>query len=287
MKKLKQTKPYIYIIPISLIIVSFYVIPIISSFFISLSKTTDLKSYTFSGFENYSRAIKDEYFQKAILNTIFYTVFTVPIQTTLALIFALIANKNMETKTGKFFKTAVFMPVISSLVLVAVVWRVFLNAENSFINQLIYFFTSSNISWFDAKFAKMTIIMISTWKNIGYFMIIFMAALSKIPKSIIESARIDGCSEFKIFSKIKLPLIYSSIVLVLFLSSLWSLQMFDLVYVLTGGGPGTSSISVVLRIYNAAFKEYDFPFAMSMANLLLLVVAIFTIIQNKFIVKDR
>ncbi len=285
MKKKNNITPYLFILPIATLLVSFYVLPIIMSLVLSFTNYKGFNSYDFIAFDNYTSLFNDSFFITALKNTFFYALIIVPIQTILALLFAALIHKNEQTLAAKVLKTIMFIPVISSMILVSVVWRTLLNGDMSPLNQFFLFFGFS-IDWLSPQMAKYTIILISIWKNVGYFMIIYLAGLVQIPSSYYEAAKMDGANRLEEFRYITLPLLKPTTILVVFLSSIWSLQIFDLVYMLTGGGPANTTSSLVMRIYEIAFKEYNVGYAMSVANVLLLITAVITIAQRKLIKRE-
>ncbi len=285
MKLKAKLKPYLFIIPIAILLLSFYVLPIIMSLVLSFTNYKGFNSFDFISIKNYQQLFRDSFFITALKNTFFYALIIVPVQTILALVFAELIHKNSASFSARLLKTILFIPVISSMVLVSVVWRTLLNGDMSPLNQFFHFFGLS-VDWLSPQMAKYTIILISIWKNVGYFMIIYLAGLMQIPSSYYEAAKMDGATDFEEFRYITLPLLKPTTILVVFLSSIWSLQIFDLVYMLTGGGPANATSSLVMRIYEIAFKEYNVGYAMSVANVLLLITAIITIAQRKLIKKE-
>ncbi len=277
-------RAYIFILPISVLLISFYIVPILMSFGLSF---TDYKGYgeiAFIGMSNYAKLFSDDFFITALQNTFFYVIIILPIQVVLSLFFAALIDAYCKTFLARALKTILFFPVISSMVLVSVVWRTLLNGDLSPLNQIFLIFGLS-MDWLSPEMAKYSIVMISVWKNIGYFMIIYLAGLSQIPKAYYEAAKVDGASIWSEFIHITIPLLRRSTILVVFLSTMWALQIFDLVYMLTGGGPANATTSLVFRMYEIAFKEYNVSYAMAVANVLIFISALITIAQRKLIRK--
>ncbi len=285
MNKKSKITPYLFILPITILLITFYVLPIIISFVLSFTNYRGLPDPSFVGLNNYKALFQDEFLITAFKNTAWYVLFIVPLQTALALFFAIAIHKSAKNFASKFFKTILFIPVISSMVLVSVVWRIILNGDMSPLNQALAVI-GITINWLSPSVAKITIIMITIWKNVGYFMIIYLARLNQIPTSYYEASKIDGAGLLDEFRYITLPLLKPATILVVFLSSLWSLQIFDIVYMLTGGGPANATTSLVFKIYETAFKDYNIGYAMSIANVLLLIAALFSILQRKLLRKE-
>lgn len=285
---LSKLKPYGYILPLGIILFSFYIIPIIMSIYFSFRKYNIMSSSTFTGFDNYKRLLQDKVFIDAIKNTIIITLVVVPVQTILSLMMAVWLVSKKESKIARFVRGVVFIPVISSMILIGIVWRVMLNSDMSPINYIMSRFFNVSANWLgNPKTALPTLMAIAIWKNIGYFIVIYIAALMDIPSSYYEASKVDGANKFQEFFHITLPLLKPTTIMVVFLGTIWSFQIFDLVYTLTGGGPGTTTMTLVMHIYNLSFKEFNAGYAMTVANVLFFIVALMTIIQRKFLRREE
>ncbi|GAA0790018.1 carbohydrate ABC transporter permease [Hathewaya limosa] len=286
--KLKKLGPYGYILPLGIILFSFYVIPIIMSIYFSFTKYNIMIPEKFIGFQNYKRLFNDNTFKISVLNTIKFTLIVVPIQTTLAIILAVWVKSRSKSFIGKFAKAVMFIPVMSSMIVIGVIWKALLSGDTSPVNQFLGIFHIGPVNWLgDVNLSLYTLMGINIWKNVGYFMVIYIAALMDIPKSYYEAARVDGATKWQEFKNITLPLLKPTTVMVVFLGSIWSLQIFDLVYSLTGGGPGMSTMTMVMYAYNLNFKNFNSGYAMAVANILFFIIAIATILQRKFIKKEN
>ncbi|HBF3262912.1 TPA: sugar ABC transporter permease [Clostridioides difficile] len=288
-KKTKlNIKPYMYILPLGIILVAFYVIPIIMSIYFSFTKYNIISPATFIGLENYKKLFTDETLKVSIINTIKFTVVVVPCQTILSLILAVWITEKGNSKIASFAKGAIFIPVLSSMVLIGMVWRALLNGEGSIIYQVLGTFgIESSKLLGDSKTALPTLMFISMWKNIGYFMVIYISAIMNLPKHCYEVAKVDGATKLQEFIKITVPLLKPTTIMVVFLGSIWSLQVFDLVYTVTGGGPGISTMSIVMHAFNLNFKNFNSGYAMTVANVLFLLIAVVSILQNKLVKRDN
>lgn len=287
-KIVKKSMPYAYILPIGILLVSFYVIPIIMSIYFSFTKYNIMTPAKFVGLKNYLNLSKDKMFIASLKNTIIYTLFVVPLQTTIALLMAVWITKREKSRINEFVKGAMFVPVISSMILIGIVWRIFLNGQASPLNIIFTYLGFGAPNWIgEPKLALPTLMGISIWKNVGYFMVIYISAIMDIPKSYYESARVDGGNKLHEFFYITVPLLKPTTIMIVFLGCIWSLQTFDLVYTLTGGGPGVSTMTMVLHIYNLVFKQFRAGYAMAVANVLFFVIAIISILQRKLLQKDK
>ncbi|MEG0641396.1 MAG: sugar ABC transporter permease, partial [Clostridium sp.] len=291
MKKLRilQNKlyPYGYILPLFIILLSFYVLPIIMSLVLGFTKYNIVSSPDFIGLENYKDILTDTMFFASLKNTLVFSFVSVPIQTILALLFGVWLTSR-ETKIHTFVKGAIFIPVISSMMLIGIIWQVFLTSSASPINMIFDVFGGTAPNWLgDPNLTLFTLIAINIWKNIGYFVVIYISAIMDIDKGVYEAAKLDGASSFSKLKSITIPLLKPTTIMVVFLGIVWSFQTFDLVYTLTNGGPGTRTMTLVLYIYNLAFKQFNAGYAMAVANILLLIVAVISILQKTLLKRDK
>ncbi|WP_242971964.1 carbohydrate ABC transporter permease [Haloimpatiens massiliensis] len=285
---LSKLKPYGYIMPLGIILFSFYIIPIIMSIYFSFTKYNIMTPAVFTGMDNYKRLFQDKVFIDAVKNTIMVTLVVVPIQTILSLLMAVWLVGKKESKLAKFVRGVVFIPVISSMILIGIVWRVMLNSDMSPINYIMSRLFNVSANWLgNPKTALPTLMVISIWKNIGYFIVIYIAALMDIPSNYYEASKVDGANKLQEFFHITLPLLKPTTIMVVFLGTIWSFQIFDLVYTLTGGGPGTTTMTLVMHIYNLSFKEFNAGYAMTVANILFLIIAMMSILQRKFLRREE
>jgi len=274
---------YGYILPLAIILISFYVLPIIMSFLLSFTKYNIMKAPTYAGLKNYLKLFRDKTFLESVKNTFIFMIGVVPIQTIGAMLMATWLNSIKASFLGKFVKGAMFVPVISSMILTSIIWRILLNGESSPLNLFVGMFGFSSDWLGDTNLALYTLMGICIWKNIGYFMILYTAGLMDIPKVYYEAAQIDGANKIQEFFKITIPQLKKTTIIVVFLGIIWSFQIFDLVYSLTGGGPGNSTMTMVMHIYNVNFKQFNTGYAMAIANVLFLINAILAIAQKKFL----
>lgn len=284
--RFKSLGAYGYILPLAIILISFYVIPIIMSIFFSFTKYNIMSPAEFSGLANYKALFKDKMFLDSLKNTVIYTLVVVPLQTILSMLMAVWLTKR-GGKLANIIRGVMFIPVISSMVLISIIWRLLLTGGS----PIAVLFNFLNLTMPDflgnPKFALPTLMVIAVWKNVGYFMVIYIAAIMDIPKSYYEAAKVDGASKWREFWNITVPMLRPTTVMVLFLGFIWSFQSFDIVYTLTGGGPGTATMTLVLHIYNLAFKQFNAGEAMAVANVLFFIIAIASIMQRKFLRKDQ
>ena len=280
-KKKEALQGFIYILPSFILIACFSVLPIFMSGYFSFTSYNVMNDPTFAGLENYAKIFKDAYVADAIKNTLAYVVITVPIQTILSLVFAAFLAYKMQNKTGGFLRSIMFIPVIASAVTAGTIWRIILNTDGGLLNNLLGVFHISPVNWLGStKTALISICIVAIWKNVGYFLVIYYAGIMGISKDLYEAARVDGATNIQQFFKITMPMLKPITYLVVTLGIIWSFQVFDLSYQMTGGGPGRSTVTIVMAIYNAAFKQYKMGYACAMAMVLLVIVLIINGLEN-------
>jgi multiple sugar transport system permease protein len=272
---------FVYIIPSFVIICVFQLIPIGMDIFYSFTKYNMVQKPEWIWLQNYITMFRDVNFLTALKNTVYYTLITVPLQTIFALILAAIIAEWFQNAFGLFIKSALFVPVIASSVLIGTIWVLLLSGRGP-INGLLGFFHIPPVSFLGrTETALPTIAAVAIWKNVGYFLVICYAGIMDIPQSLYEAAKVDGATVIQRFRYIVIPCLSSIIYLIVTLGIIWSFQVFDLAFIMTNGGPGYSSQTLVLTIYQKAFKEIKMGYATSMAVILLFIVLIISIIQRK------
>nr|WP_298845740.1 sugar ABC transporter permease [uncultured Clostridium sp.] len=237
----------------------------------------------FVGTANYTRLFTDDIFKKAVTNTLIYLVVQVPIMILLALFISVMLNdKNLKLKG--FFRTAIFLPCVTSLVAYSVIFKSLFSNDGLMNNLLmnIHLITTP-IEWITSPFwAKITIIIAITWRWTGYNMIFYLAGLQNIDPSIYEAARIDGATGVKQFFHITVPLLKPIILFTTVMSTTGTLQLFDEVMNITKGGPGNASTTISQYIYNLSFKySPNFGYAAAVSFTIVIMIAVLSLIQFK------
>lgn len=278
----------IYILPSFVLILIFCIVPIFMSGFFSFTDYNIMNAPEFVGLDNYKKMFQDSYVRDAAKNTLLYVVMTVPVQTLLALTLAAFLAEKMRNKTGGFLRSVMFIPVIASAVTAGTIWRIILNTDGGFLNNILNFFHISSVNWLGStQTSLLSICIVAVWKNVGYFLVIYYAGIMGIQKELYEAAKVDGATSIQQFTKITLPILKPITYLVVTLGIIWSFQVFDLAYLMTGGGPGHSSVTLVMGIYNAAFKQYKMGYAFAMAMFLLIMIIIINVIEDLFFKEKR
>lgn len=280
-KKRKDRSGYVYILPATVFIVLFSLVPIGMSAYYSLTKFNVIQAPEWLGLKNYLSLFHDPFFNAAFRNTLFYAAVVVPLTTLISMLLAaLITSRGANAWTG-FIKSALFIPVISSMILVGTLWRIMYNPQMGLINQFLDLFGIDSVNWLGStRMALPSVCVVGIWKNVGYFMVIYIAAIQDIPRELYEAARVDGASGFRQFWHITLPMLRPITFLVVILGTIWSFQVFDLVYTMTGGGPGKATVTLVSIIYNSAFRDYKMGYACAMAMFLFGVICVISVLQQ-------
>ena len=240
-----------------------------------------LSGLTFVGFEHYQRMMSDPKIKTSLINNLFFSFVQIPVTAVLALLIAVLLNKIAFCK--KALRAVYFVPFITSWVSVSIVFKALFNPEGGPINNFLSMLGFTNLpGWFmDIHWSMTSIIILTVWHTVGYYMVILLAGLQNINSELYEAAAIDGASPRQQFFKITLPLLSPSLFFILIMSMINSLKVFDQVAVATQGGPGTSSYVLVYAIYDYAFNRFEMGYASAIAWVLFVIILIFTIAQWK------
>ena len=275
-----------FVMPASLLIFLFSFIPMVRAFILSLQSGVG-NNLSFCGIKNYVRLFQDEKFIASLKNVIIYFAFQVPIMLFIAIILACILN-DKKLKFKGLFRTIIFLPCATSLVASALIFKS-LFALDGLVNVLLvnHHFISQPSNWLTHPvWAKVIVIFTITWRGTGYNTVFFLAGLQGIEYSIYEAARIDGASTVQTFFRITLPQLKPVVLLTAIMSTNGTLQLFDEVKNLTGGGPGNATITISQYIYDLSFKyNPQFGYAAAVSYAILIIVALLSFIQ--IILADR
>uniref|UniRef100_UPI00406CA407 carbohydrate ABC transporter permease n=1 Tax=Sporosarcina sp. FSL K6-2383 TaxID=2921556 RepID=UPI00406CA407 len=278
---------YLFIAPMFIGTSVLVLFPIISSLALSFTNWNFVSGYDgakFVGFENFQKLLTNNLFHKALVNN-FILLLAVPIMLIISLGLAVVINKYVYLKD--MFKVIYFMPFISSVVAVAVVFQVLFHPSKGPINQVLMSLGVENPpGWIaDISFSLPSVMLIMIWTGIGFNLIIYLAGLQNIPKELYEAAQMDGASAWYQFTKITVPLVSPTTFLLLITGVISSFKVFDLIIVLTGGGPANSTLTPVVYLYQQAFLELKTGYASAISLVLFILILIITYIQ--FIVQKK
>jgi multiple sugar transport system permease protein len=279
---------YSLVFPALIILLTFSILPLFYAVILCFHKVKILGDleYNWIGFRNFARIINDERVLIALKNTVEYVLIVVPAQTLLALGLAMILNANLKGKN--WFRIIFFLPNITSSTVLTLIFMWIYNA-NGLLNNLLRFFYLPTYNWLgDPNVALKSIMLMNIWSTAPFFAIIYLAALQDIPKYLYEAAAIDGVDDWEQFIYITLPALKPVTFFALAMGIIGTFQLFDQAYIFSGGsgGPNNSTLTIVMLIYQYAFKSLDIGYAAAIALVLALAIAIATIFQ-KFLVKEE
>jgi multiple sugar transport system permease protein len=263
--------------------------PVLAAIGISFTKWDVLTRPIFTGLDNYVQLIADPTFLKSILNTIYYVLGTVPAATVLALLLALLLNQKLKGIT--FYRTAYFLPIVSSTVAVALVWSWIYSKDFGLLNFLLKNIGVQPVGWLTSqRYAMPALIIMGIWGLLGEGMIIFLAGLQGISQSYYEAAEVDGANTWTKFLHITLPMITPSMFFYFIITMINAFQAFEQIYVMTRGGPNNATTTMVYYVYTNAFRNFRMGYASAQAIGLFLIVMILTLIywrsQDRWVVYD-
>ena len=265
---------WVFILPALLGTLIFIVIPVICSFGLSFTKWDLLNPIRFVGLDNYKEIFSEALFFKIFWNTVVFAISTSVLGVIIPLILACILNSKI--RGSEFYKTAYFLPFITPMIVIGVVWEWIFDPNIGLLNHILHL----HINWlYDTHYAMPALIIVSVWKLIGYNMVIFLYSLSGISQSMFEAAKIDGATPFQTFKNVTIPLLSPSIFFVVIITAISSFQVFDLIYLMTQGGPLDSTNVLVYAIYKNAFEYFNVGKASAIAYVLFFIILVLTLVQ--------
>lgn len=304
-RRLRETfEAYLYLLPALAVVLVFRIIPIIMSVRVSLFDWGMAGPRAFVGFGNYLAVLRDPVFWKSLLNTGWYMVFTVPLELFLSLFVAILLNQKIRALG--LYRTIYYLPVVTSIVAVSVVWRWILHPDRGLLNYMLSWVGVHGIRWLQdprglfqlivgdhsnslpyalrgPSIAMCSLIMMGVWKGIGYNIVIFLAGLQNIPRTYYEAARIDGAARFRLFRSITWPLISPTTYYVLIMSSIIAFETFAQVWIMTGppaGGPLSTTKVVMYYFYENSFELWRLGYGASIAFIAFLIILALTVFQR-------
>lgn len=272
---------WLFLLPAIVGFLVFLAYPVVLGLLLSFTNTNNLNTpLNFVGLRNYQRLLSDNYFYISLKNNIFYMLTFTPLVIVASLLFALLLNKRILCR--KLFRTVFFFPYISSMVAVAIIWNYVLSPSGPVNNGLRAIGAASPPEWLlSAEWAMFAVVIISVWKEFGFYMVVLLAGLQTIPDYLYEAATIDGAPAWGKFRYVTLPMISPTLFLCVIMAVISSFQVFDLVNILTEGGPGSATNVLVFRIYREGFINVKMGYASAMAYVLFAIIFVLTVIQFK------
>jgi len=276
----KHRNAYLLIAPNIFFLLLFLIAPFIWVLILSFQKGSVLGPKTFIGFTNYIDLIRNRLLLKSILNTLKYTVTVIPAVFIIGMVIAILLNGIRRLRN--FFRTMLFIPLLSSIVVAAIVWRYLVYPEYGPLSKILDFLHIPSPNWFgDAKIVIFTIVAVELWRGLPFYIVTFLAGLQSVPKDMVEASYIDGANYFQSLFHVVLPSMKPVLTFCLVMATIWALQLFDSVYVLTRGGPSNASSTIVWSIYENIFFFNRVGRGATMSVLLILLIAVMTFLNLK------
>lgn len=276
----KPWTPYLYLLPAFIVLIIFVFMPLIQALVYSFQEYSIILPPKWIGLENYKALLKDRVFLKSFINTVIYFIGVVPLLIIVPLFLGILVNKKI--KGIKFFRATFYLPVVTNMVVAGIAWK-WIYADTGLLNyflQHIVHFTDGPIYWLSsAQTALYSVMAVTIWKGLGYYMVIYLAGLQAISSDIWEAAEIDGATGLKKHLRITIPLLAPSMAVVAIMSSMAAMKVFDEIYVMTGGGPFNSSKTVVYHLYEEAFSNLQMGYASAIGFVLFAILLVFSIIS--------
>lgn len=277
-KYYKKYAPYLFLTPAFLILIIFFFIPFFQTIQLSfMDYSSNIYEPICVGLANYSKLFHSEIFYKVLGNTFLYLILAVPFLATFPLLLAILINQKI--RGANIYKILIYLPVIVSIVVASIAFK-WLYAEQGILNYFLSLLNIAPLGWLtDPRFSLLSVVFVTIWKGVGYYMIIYLSALISVPQELYEACDIDGAGFFKKHLTVTIPHIMPTLALVTTISAISAMKVFAEIYVMTKGGPLNSSKTIVYYIYERAFENLDLGYASAMAVILLIIVMIFSLIN--------
>lgn len=261
-------------------VVFWIALPVVAALVLSFTDYSILRSTSFVGLDNYIEIWNDDVFRKATWNTIVYSFFTVPVAMAIAVVFAVFLNQKLRGRT--FYRTALFLPHVTATVAISMVWLWMFNPQYGLLNAILSFFGVPSQTWLaNPNLALWSVIIVGIWQGIGIKMLIYLAALQNIDETLYEAASIDGASRIQQFFKITLPMLRPATFFVFVISVIGAFQVFEVVYVLTSGGPANATTMMTYEVYRSAFQDFRMGMASAQSVVLFVFLLVLTLISRR------
>ena len=284
--KQNNLNAYILVSPYILHVIVFVLFPVGFSVFLTFHEWNIIGPMEYVGMTNYEKLLQDSYFLKSIRNTLVFLAIHIPLQILIALTLAVILNQKIWFRA--FFRGAFFLPVVVSGVVITILWQQLYGYEMGSINTLLQWIGFDKVGWLiDPVWAMPSIAIMTTWKNVGLYIILFLVGLQTVPRSLYEASELEGATKWQQFWHITLPVINPTIVMVMILSTIGGFSLFIEPYVMTSGGPLNATLSSVLYIYKQGFFYYHMGYAATLGVIFALLILLVVFIQRRVIEKNN
>ncbi|SET06785.1 carbohydrate ABC transporter membrane protein 1, CUT1 family [Oceanobacillus limi] len=283
----KNYAAYLFLLPKLTLFIVFIAIPVVWAFILSFQEYQIIGGNEWAGLSNYLSVFESEAFKKALLNTTIYTAVTVPFNVITALIAASLIHSLGRFAQG-FFRAAFYLPTVASMVIIAMVWRWMYNYEFGLFNYVIGWFGFEPLNWLgQSNTALWAIIIMQMLIPFGVGIILYLASMSSISESLYEAATIDGANALQKWVKITVPMLKPSTVYLVLLSTIGSFQVFTQIILMTGGGPGYATETIVHLIYKTGFRDFEFGLAAAQSVVLFFIILVISILQYRALRHDE
>lgn len=285
-KYYKKYVPYLFILPAIVILTIFFFIPFFQTIGLSFyNYSNSIYNPQFAGLQNYIQILHSGIFYQVMGNTFLYLIIAVPFLVIFPLFLAVLINQKMRGIT--LYKILIYLPVIVSIVVAAIAFK-WLYAQEGILNYFVSLLGFNPIGWLtDSRFALLSVAIVTIWKGVGYYMMIYLAALMSVPQELYEACDIDGANFLTKHLTVTIPQILPTIALVSTISIISAMKVFVEIYVMTKGGPLNSSKTIVYYIYERAFENLDLGYASALAVVLLIVIMAFSLVNIFVFEKDK
>ncbi len=276
MNRRKAMAGYAFITPAYLLFFVFLFIPVFWAFYLSFTNYNIFSPGTFIGLDNYTRLASDGAFHNALWNTTYYAMMVIPLNIAISLSLALMVNRAIRGMN--LFRAAYYIPVVTSIIAASMIWMWLYDSNNGLINYLLIQIGLNQQNWLnDPNLALPALALMRVWKGVGWNMVIFLAGLQSIPKTLYEAASIEGASKWKSFWKITFPLLAPTTFFVFVMATISTFQTFGEIYAMTGGGPVGSTTTLVYLIFVYGFERYEMGYAAAIAFVLFAIIFVLTL----------
>lgn len=276
---------YGLVLPYVLFFLAFVAYPLVFSVVLVFHRWNIVTPMEWIGLKNFGRLVQDPLFLTSIFNTLVFLALHIPLQIVIALGFAVLLNSNIRGRG--FFRALYFLPVVVSGVVVTILWRQLYGFDNGLLNGLLRWVGADPLPWLtDARLAMPSIAIMATWKNVGIYIVLFLAGLQSIPRELYDAADVDGAPPLTQFFRITLPMLNPTVVVVIVLSTIGGFSLFIEPYVLTGGGPMQSTLSGMLYIYNQGFYFSHMGYAATLGVVYAMIIFGVVLVQRRVIEKE-
>lgn len=280
MRRKEAVVGYLFVAPSIIGFVVFVLGPLVAVVWFSLTSFDVISPPKFVGFANYVRLFTDARLGVVYFNTIIYVVAAVVLINGFALFFAVLVNQRMPKALTYIFRSAYFFPSLVALVYVAIIWQALFQKDTGIVNYYIQAAGGQPINWLNSdSLSRFSVIIVDVWRNLGFAMLIYVAALQEVPQELDEAAQIDGAGPITRFFRVTMPMISQAMFFNITITVIGAFQIYESIIVLTNGGPGDSTRSVVMYIAERAFSDFQLGYASAISVTLFVIVLVITLIQ--------